>query len=56
MYPQECDSLCGKCKDGHYPLAYFYNMNCVEYQDGKSNWWKFVLAAFLPLTVFYLVL
>ena len=46
-------TLCGKCKDGHYPLAYSYDMNCVECPDGKSNWWKFVLAAFLPLTVFY---
>ena len=30
-------------------------MNCVECPDGKSNWWKFVLAAFLPLTVFYFI-
>ena len=49
-------TLCGKCKDGHYPLAYSYDMNCVECPDGKSNWWKFVLAAFLPLTVFYFII
>ena len=48
-------SLCGRCKDGHYPLAYSYGMNCVECPDGKSNWWKFVLAAFLPLTLFYII-
>ena len=45
-------TLCGNCKDGYHPLAYSYDMNCVECPDGKSNWWKFVLAAFLPLTAF----
>ena len=49
-------TLCGKCKDDHYPLAYSYNMNCVDYPCGKSNWLKFVLAAFLPLTVFYFII
>ena len=49
-------TLCGKCKDGHYPLAYSFNMNCVECPNGKSNWWKFMLAAFLPLTVFYFLI
>ena len=49
-------TLCGKCKDGYYPLAYSYDMSCVECQDGKSNWWKFMLAAFLPLTAFYFII
>ena len=48
-------TLCGKCKDGHYPLAYSFDMNCVECPDGKSNWWKYVLATFLPLTIFYFI-
>ena len=48
-------TLCGKCKDGHYPLVYSFDMNCVECPNGKSNWWKFLLAAFLPLTIFYFV-
>ena len=46
-------TLCGKCQDGYYPLAYSYDMKCVQCPNGKSNWWKFVLAAFLPLTIFY---
>ncbi len=46
-------TLCGKCRDGHYPLAYSFDMNCVECPNRKTNWWKFVLAAFLPLTAFY---
>ena len=48
-------TLCGKCADGTYPLVYSYEMTCVPCPNGKSNWWKFVLAAFLPLTVFYII-
>ena len=48
-------TLCGKCQDGYYPLAYSYDMTCVQCPNGKSNWWKFVLAAFLPLTMFCFV-
>ena len=48
-------TLCGKCKDGHYPLAYSFDMNCVECPNGKSNWWKFALAAFLPLTFWCII-
>ncbi len=28
-------------------------MACVECPNGRANWWKYVLAAFLPLTIFY---
>ena len=45
--------LCGKCIDDHYPLAYSFDMNCVKCPNGKSNWWKFLLVAFLPLTIFF---
>ena len=48
--------LCGKCRDGYYPLAYSFSMECVPCPNGKFNWWKFVLAAFLPLTIFYLII
>ena len=48
-------TLCGKCKDGYYPLAYSYNTSCVQCPGEKHNWWTFVLAAFLPLTIFYFV-
>ena len=49
-------TLCGKCQDGYYPLAYSYDMKCVQCPHGASNWWKFLLAAFLPLTVFYFII
>ena len=48
-------TLCGKCKDGFFPLAYSFNMTCVKCPNGRSNWWKYVLSAFLPLTVFYFI-
>lgn len=47
--------FCGKCRDGHYPLVYSYDMNCIECTttDLKYNWVKFVLVAFVPLTFFF---
>ena len=48
-------TLCGKCQDGLYPLVYSLDMKCVECPDGKSNWWKLVLAVFLPSTVFFFI-
>ena len=45
--------LCGECEPGHSPLVLSYNLGCVECPDGHKNWWKFVVAAFLPLTLFY---
>ena len=30
-------------------------MNCIQCPNGKANWWKYLLAAFLPLTIFYLI-
>ena len=49
-------TLCGKCQDGYYPLAYSYDMTCVQCPNGKSNSWKFVLATFFPLTIFYIII
>ena len=48
-------TLCGKCKDGYHQHAYSFNMTYVKCQNGSSDWWKFLLAAFLPLTVFYFI-
>ena len=48
--------LCGKCKDGYYPLVNSLDMNCVQCPNGWSNLWKFVMVAFLPLTVFYFII
>ena len=48
-------TLCGKCKDGYFPQVYSFNLTCVKCPHGRGNWWKFVLSAFLPLTIFYFI-
>ena len=48
--------LCGKCKDDYYPLVNSLDVNCVQCPNGWSNLWKFVMVAFLPLTVFYFII
>ena len=48
-------TLCGKCKDDYYPLVYSFNLTCVKCPQGRANWWKYVLSAFLPLTIFYFI-
>ena len=48
-------TLCGKCLDGYRPIAYSYEAKCIACPNGKANWWKYLLIAFLPLTAFYLV-
>ena len=48
-------TLCGKCKDGYFPQVYSFNLTCVKCPHGRANWWKFVLIAFLPLTIFYFI-
>ena len=58
---QKCDGygrtgqLCGKCKDGYTLPVYSYSLSCVECTDYSYNWMKYVAAAFLPLTLFFLV-
>ena len=49
-------TLCGQCQDGLYPLAYSFDMNCVSCQNGTTDWWEYVLVAYFPLTVFYIVI
>ena len=44
---------CSKCAEGLSPLVISYNFSCVNCTDGHKNWWKFVVAGFVPLTFFY---
>ena len=46
--------LCGDCEEGYSPLVHSYNLSCVECPGGHKNWWKFMLATFIPVTLFYL--
>ena len=45
--------LCGKCLPGYSPLAYSFNMTCVNCTNGNQNIWKYLLIAFVPLSLFY---
>ena len=49
-------TLCGQCRDGHFPLAYSFDFTCVKCPQSKTNWIKYVLVTFLPLTAFYFVI
>ncbi len=45
--------LCGDCEEGYSPFVLSYNLSCAKCPDGYKNWWKFILAGFVPLTIFY---
>ena len=47
--------LCGRCKDGYVPPAYSYNLTCVECIDYRYNWVKYMAAAYLPLSMFFII-
>ena len=49
--------LCGECQESYsLPVYYYmYFSGCVKCEDYKYGWVKFIAAAFLPLTVFYLI-
>ena len=47
--------LCGQCRDGYYPPVYSYDLHCLNCTYSRYNWIKFVLQAFGPLTVFFIV-
>ena len=44
--------LCGECKPGYSPPVYSYDLKCTMCSDGQYNWIKYVAIAFVPLTVF----
>ena len=46
--------LCGDCEEGYSPLVLSYNLSCVQCPDAQRNWWKFIVAGFTPITLFYL--
>ena len=48
-------TLCGECKEGYNVPVYSYDLACVKCSHRACDWWKFVLIAFVPLTLFYIV-
>ena len=48
--------LCGECDDNYTPPLYSYDPGCVKCDNGVwYNWFIYIAAAFLPLTVFYII-
>ena len=48
--------LCGECLPDHYSLAYSYSLSCVPCPHVCWNWFRYIMAAYVPLTVFYFVI
>lgn len=49
-------TLCGKCQDGHALPAYSYDLKCMKCDNDSQNWWLYVIYAFLPLTLFIVII
>ena len=51
-------TLCSRCnaEDGFYPRVYSFDVTYIQCTNGTSNWWKYVLSAYLLLTLFYFVI
>ena len=47
-------ALCGRCQPDHYPLAYSFDVTCIPCPHARWNWFRYIMAAYLPLTVFFL--
>ena len=47
--------LCGECKRSYHPLVYSYDLECTMCSGGQYNWITYVAIAFVPLTVFLIL-
>ena len=49
--------LCGECKEGYSPLVYSYSIYCMQCskKENRGNILRFLGVAFIPLTVFYVI-
>ena len=45
-------ALCGRCFPEHYSLAYSFNLTCIKCPHVGWNWGRYIMAAYLPLTLF----
>ena len=48
--------LCGDCITDHYPQVYSLDVSCKPCSDSWSNWVKYLLVAYVPLTVFCFII
>ena len=54
-YQYQTGRMCTECVNGYAYPVYSYSLACVECKDYKYNWLKYIAVAFLPLTVFYII-
>ena len=60
--PSDCSqmnrqgTLCGQCRDGYALPAYAYTFTCIECDDAHQNWGLYVAHAFLPLSLFIVII
>ena len=54
-YQYQTGLMCTECVDGYAYPVYSYSLACVECKDYEYNWLKYIAVAFLPLTVFYII-
>ena len=47
--------LCAECEENYTLPVYSYFLGCVKCESYKNGWIKFAAAAFLPLTLFYII-
>ena len=47
--------MCGRCVDGFAPAVYSYSLACANCSNYKYNIIKYIAIAYIPLTVFYVV-
>ena len=48
--------LCGDCITGYYPQVYSLDVSCKPCSNSWSNWVKYLLVAYVPLTVFCFII
>ena len=48
-------TLCGRCLPDHYPLAYSFSLTCAKCNHIRWNWVRYIMAAYLPLTLFFFI-
>ncbi len=48
--------MCGRCIADHYPLAYSYELTCIPCSHTHWNWFRYISAAYIPLTFFCILI
>lgn len=47
--------MCSECLPDHGLPVYSYSLSCVHCSDYRFNWLKYVAVAYIPLTIFYIL-